>query len=162
MCPLAFNGTPSDQQDVALLYIFPLPLLSSFSNLETITEMIPLQWAHVINISILFDCPPNKSHCSNKHSALPHWLPLFGRELLMPRQTIYYRHLSQVTDKLCDGCMIWRCQNGFISWLPETISSELMRCAYPGQTSPQCSSFSDGSTGTVNPHRQGFFNIGLL
>lgn len=89
-----------------------------------------MKWAHIINISILFDCPPNKSHCSNKQRALLHCLPLSGFELLTLQLTIYYRHLSQVTDKHCDGCMILLCQNGFISPLQATICSELMSCAY--------------------------------
>lgn len=89
-----------------------------------------MKWAHIINISILFDCPPNKSHCSNKQRALLHCLPLSGFELLTLQLTIYFRHLSQVTDKHCDGCMILLCQNGFISPLQATISTELMSCAY--------------------------------
>lgn len=40
-----------------------------------------MKWAHIINIYILFDCPPNKSHCSNKHKAPLHCLPLSGFEL---------------------------------------------------------------------------------
>lgn len=88
-----------------------------------------MKWAHIINISFLFDCPPNKSHCSNKQRALLHCLPLSGFELLTLQLAIYYRHLSQVTDKHCDGCMIWLCQNGFISPLQATIASQLMSCA---------------------------------
>lgn len=89
-----------------------------------------MKWAHIINISILFDCPPNKSQCSNKQKALHHCLPLSGSELLTLHSTIYYRHLSRVTDKHCDGCMILLCQNGFISPLQATISTALMSCAY--------------------------------
>lgn len=89
-----------------------------------------MKWAHIINISILFDCPPNKSHCSNKHRALLRCLPLPGFELLTLQLTIYYRHLSQVTDKHCDGCMILLYQKSFISLLQATISSGLMSCAY--------------------------------
>lgn len=89
-----------------------------------------MKWAHIINISILFDCAPNKSHCSNKHRALLLCLPLSGSKLLTLQLTIYYRHLSQVTDKHCDGCMILLCQNGFISSLQATISTELMSWAY--------------------------------
>lgn len=88
-----------------------------------------MKWAHIINISILFDCPPNKSHCSNKQRALLHCLPLSGFELLTLQLAIYYRHLSRVTDKHCDGCMIWLCQNGFISPLQAPIASQLMSCA---------------------------------
>lgn len=95
-----------------------------------ISLWLDTKWAHIINISILFDCPPNKSHCSNKQRALLHCLPLSGFELLTLRLTIYYRHLSQVTDKHCDGCMILLCQNGFISPLQATISTKLMSCAY--------------------------------
>lgn len=89
-----------------------------------------MKWAHIINISIRFDCTPNKSHCSNKHTALLLCLPLSGFKLLTLHLTIYYRHLSQVTDKHCDGCMILLCQNGFISPLQATISTELMSWAY--------------------------------
>lgn len=88
-----------------------------------------MKWAHIINISILFDCPPNKSHCSNKQRALLHCLPLSGFELLTLQLAIYYRHLSRVTDKHCDGCMIWLCQNGFISPLQAPIARQLMSCA---------------------------------
>lgn len=95
-----------------------------------ISLWLDMKWAHIINISILFDCPPNKSHCSNKQRALLHCLPLSGFELLTLQLTIYYRHLSQMTDKHCDGCMILLCQNGFISPLQATISTELMSCAY--------------------------------
>ncbi len=95
-----------------------------------ISLWLDMKWAHIINISILFDCPPNKSHCSNKQRAPLHCLPLSGFELLTLQLAIYYRHLSQVTDKHCDGCMIWLCQNGFISPLQATISSQLMSCAY--------------------------------
>lgn len=100
-----------------------------------------MKWAHNINISILFDCPPNKSHCSNKHRALLRCLPLPGFELLTLQLTIYYRHLSQVTDKHCDGCMILLCQKSFISLLQATISSGLMSCAYSLSSdflSPSC------------------------
>lgn len=89
-----------------------------------------MKWAHIINISILFDCTPNKSHCSNKQRAPLLCLPLSGWKLLTLHLTIYYRHLSQVTDKHCDGCMILLCQNGFISSLQATISTELMSWAY--------------------------------
>lgn len=89
-----------------------------------------MKWAHIINISIRFDCTPNKSHCSNKHRALLLCLPLSGFKLLTLHLTIYYRHLSQVTDKHCDGCMILLCQNGFISSLQATISTELMSWVY--------------------------------
>lgn len=99
-----------------------------------------MKWAHIINISILFDCSPNKSHCSNKHRALLHCLPLSGFKLLTLQLTIYYRHLSRVTDKHCDGCMILLCQNGFISLLQATISTELMSWAY--SLSPGLLSFS--------------------
>lgn len=98
-----------------------------------------MKWAHIINISILFDCTPNKSHCSNKHRALLLCLPLSGFKLLTLQLTIYYRHLSQVTDKHCDGCMILLCQNGFISPLQATISTELMSWAY--SLSPDLLSF---------------------
>lgn len=74
-----------------------------------------MKWAHIINISILFDCPPNKSHCSNKQRAPLRCLPLSGAELSTRQLAIYYRHLSQVTDKHRDGCRILQCQNGFIS-----------------------------------------------
>lgn len=77
-----------------------------------------MKWAHIINISILFHCPPNKSCCSNKCRAPLGRLPLSGFELLTLQLTIYYRHLSPVTDKPRDGCMILLCQNGFISHTP--------------------------------------------
>lgn len=111
------------------IFLTPHALLK---NLEAITISLQLdmKWAHIINISILFDCPPNKSHCSNKQRAPLHCLPLSGFELLTLQLAIYYRHLSQVTDKHCDGCMIWLRQNGFISPLQATIASQLMSCAY--------------------------------
>lgn len=112
-----------------LLHLFPLKIWKP-SLLPRISLWLDMKWAHVINISILFDCPPNKSHCSNKQRALLHCLPLSGFELLTLQLAIYYRHLSQVTDKHCDGCMIWLCQNGFISPLQATIASQLMSCAY--------------------------------
>lgn len=77
-----------------------------------------MKWAHIINISILFHCSPNKSCCSNKCRAPLGRLPLSGFELLMLQLAIYYRHLSPVTDKPRDGCMTLLCQNGFISHTP--------------------------------------------
>lgn len=98
-----------------------------------------MKWAHIINISIRFDCTPNKSNCSNKHRALLLCLTLSGFKLLTLHLTIYYRHLSLVTDKHCDGCRILLCQNGFISPLQATISTELMSWAY--SLSPNLLSF---------------------
>lgn len=117
----------------AIFFTFPPELSLKIwkpSPLLHISLRLDMKWAHIINISILFDCPPNKSHCSNKHRALLHCLPLPGFELLTLQLTIYYRHLSQVTDKHCDGCMILLCQKSFISLLQATISSGLMSCAY--------------------------------
>lgn len=116
----------------AIFFTFPHALSLKIwkpSLLLHISLWLDMKWAHVINISILFDCTPNKSHCSNKRRALLNCLPLSGFELLTLQLAIYYRHLSQVTDKHCDGCMIWLCQNGFISPLQATISSQLMSCA---------------------------------
>lgn len=112
----------------------PFSLRSPSKNLEAITAprislRWDMKWAHIINISILFDCPPNKSHCSNKQRTLLRRLPLSGFELSTLHLAIYYRHLSQVTDKHCDGCMIWLCQSDFISSLQATIWSRLMSCA---------------------------------
>lgn len=133
----------------------------SLKNLEAITApsislWLDMKWAHIINISILFDCPPNKSHCSNKHRALLRCLPLSGFELLTLQLTIYYRHLSQVTDKHCDGCMILLCQNGFISPLQATISSELMSCAYSLSSLTFFLFFSDGNRCESYPPKNPF------
>lgn len=97
---------------------------------RSISLRLDMKWAHIINISIQFDCPPNKSHCSNKQKAPLLCLLSSGFELSMLQLPIYYRHLSQVTDKHCDGCRIWLCQNGFISPFQATISGQLMSSAH--------------------------------